>query len=80
MARWDGLGKGRFLALGIRDSLGAGRFLAVPEQGNLEEGQPRLLADNISNCLHLKLQEMYQRGLSPRFPSPGLPQQGEGVT
>ena len=66
MARWDGLG--------------AGRFLAVPEQGNLEEGQPRLLADNISNCLHLKLQEMYQLGLSPRFPSPGLPQQGEGVT
>ena len=41
MARWDGLV--------------AGRFLAVPEQGNLEEGQPRLLAYNISNCLHMKL-------------------------
>ena len=30
MARWEGLGMGR--------------FLAVTEQGNLEEGQPRLLA------------------------------------
>ena len=36
--------------------------------------------DNISNCLHLKLQEMYQLGLSPRFPSPVLPGQGEAVT
>ena len=36
--------------------------------------------DNISNCLHLKLQEMYQLGLSPRFPSPVLPGQGEAAT
>ena len=36
--------------------------------------------DNISNCLHLKLQEMNQLGLSPRFPSPVFPGQGEAVT
>ena len=49
MARWEGFGMGR--------------FLAVTEQGNLEEGQPRLLATLDTSMVQVMTSPY--RGLSP---------------